>query len=45
MDVFTGTIHAKTDVKGRVFLPASFRKILQSFEGAGLKLRKDIHQD
>jgi len=45
MDAFTGTIHAKTDVKGRVFVPASFRKILQSFEGSGLRLRKDIHQD
>ena len=45
MNVFTGTTHAKTDVKGRVFVPATFRKILQSMEGECLVLRKDIHQD
>jgi len=44
MNIFTGTIHAKTDVKGRVFVPATFRKILQSMGGEGLILRKDIHQ-
>ena len=45
MNVFIGTIHAKTDVKGRVFVPASFRKILQSMGESRLVLRKDIYQD
>jgi len=45
MNAFTGTIHAKKDVKGRVFIPATFRKILQSFGDSCLVLRKDIHQD
>ena len=45
MNVFTGTTHAKTDAKGRVFVPAVFRKILQSMEGECLILRKDINQD
>ena len=45
MDVFTGTSHAKTDVKGRVFVPASFRKILQASEELHLVLRKDIYKD
>jgi len=45
MNVFTGTIHAKADVKGRVFVPAPFRKILQSSEELRLVLRKDIYKD
>jgi len=45
MDSFTGNIHAKTDAKGRVFVPASFRKILQSSEESFLVLRKDIYKD
>ena len=45
MDAFEGTIHAKVDVKGRVFVPASFRKILQSTPESRLKLRKDIFQN
>ncbi|MCL1933632.1 MAG: cell division/cell wall cluster transcriptional repressor MraZ [Candidatus Azobacteroides sp.] len=45
MDAFIGTINAKTDVKGRVFVPASFRKILQSSGEAHLVLRKDVYQD
>jgi len=45
MNSFIGTIHAKTDAKGRVFVPASFRKILQSLGESSLILRKDIHQD
>jgi MraZ protein len=32
-------------VKGRVFVPASFRKILQSSGNLQLILRKDIYQD
>jgi len=45
MNAFIGTIHAKTDGKGRVFVPASFRKILPSSEDSCLILRKDIHQN
>jgi MraZ protein len=45
MDAFIGTINAKTDVKGRIFVPATFRKILQSSGEARLVMRKDIHQD
>ncbi len=42
---FLGNIEAKADVKGRIFVPAVFRKRLQS-EGEGfLVLRKDIFQD
>ncbi|GHT39554.1 transcriptional regulator MraZ [Bacteroidia bacterium] len=36
---------AKTDAKGRVFVPATFRKILQTAEAAQLVLRKDIYKD
>ncbi len=42
---FLGNIEAKTDVKGRVFLPAVFRKVLQSSGQENLIMRKDIFQD
>lgn len=41
---FTGTIDAKTDEKGRVFVPSQFRKILQREEEEGLVLRRDIFE-
>lgn len=41
---FLGNIEAKTDTKGRAFLPASFRKELQSSAGESLVLRKDAFQ-
>lgn len=41
---FLGNIEAKTDAKGRVFLPASFRKILQAAGEETLVLRKDAFQ-
>ena len=41
---FLGNIEAKTDSKGRVFLPATFRKVLQSEGIEQLVMRKDIHQ-
>ncbi len=42
---FLGNMEAKADAKGRIFIPALFRKRLQS-EGEGfLVLRKDIFQD
>jgi MraZ protein len=45
MDRFIGNIDAKTDAKGRVFVPATFRKILQATGNLQLILRKDIYQD
>ena len=41
---FLGTIEAKTDAKGRAFLPASFRKILQAGGEERLVMRKDVFQ-
>ncbi len=41
---FLGNIEAKIDAKGRAFLPASFRKILQTGGEEGLVLRKDVFQ-
>ncbi|MDR2683533.1 MAG: division/cell wall cluster transcriptional repressor MraZ [Dysgonamonadaceae bacterium] len=45
MDNFIGNIDAKVDAKGRVFVPADFRKILQLKEDKRLILRKDIYED
>jgi MraZ protein len=45
MDHFIGNIDAKVDAKGRVFIPAAFRKILQSTEDTRLILRKDIYEN
>jgi len=42
---FLGNIEAKIDAKMRVFVPAAFRKILQSSDQNTLILRKDIFQD
>jgi len=42
---FIGNIEAKIDVKGRAFLPAVFRKVLQASGEENLVLRKDIFQD
>ena len=41
---FLGNIEAKTDAKGRVFLPAIFRKVLQQEGVEQLVLRKDVHE-
>lgn len=45
MNRFTGNIDAKVDVKGRVFVPAAFRKILQKLEDQRLTMRKDVYKD
>jgi MraZ protein len=45
MERFIGNIDAKADVKGRVFVPVIFRKILQTAGETHLVLRKDIFQD
>lgn len=46
---FIGTIEAKMDSKGRVFLPATFRRILlqdpPTAEDSRLIMRKDIFED
>ncbi|WP_294590245.1 division/cell wall cluster transcriptional repressor MraZ [uncultured Bacteroides sp.] len=42
---FLGNIEAKTDAKGRVFIPAVFRKQLQAAAEEKLVLRKDVFQD
>ena len=39
---FLGNIEAKIDSKGRVFLPAAFRKVLQASGESGLVMRKDV---
>ena len=42
---FIGNIEAKTDNKGRVFLPACFRRTLQAAACDVVMLRKDVYQD
>lgn len=42
---FIGNIEAKTDSKGRVFLPACFRRILQTAGCERVMLRKDVYQN
>ena len=42
---FLGNIEAKADAKGRIFIPAVFRKRLQSEGESFLVLRKDIFQN
>ena len=42
---FLGNIEAKVDSKGRVFIPATFRKQLQAASEETLIIRKDVFQD
>ena len=42
---FLGNSEAKTDAKGRVFLPSMFRKQLQAATEECLIMRKDTYQD
>lgn len=42
---FLGNIEAKTDAKGRVFLPVTFRKVLTGTGEANIVMRKDVFQD
>ena len=42
---FIGNIEAKSDSKGRVFIPATFRRALQAGENCKLMMRKDIFQE
>ncbi len=45
MDRFLGNIEAKADIKGRLFIPALFRKQLQAASEGRLIMRKDTFQD
>lgn len=40
-----GNINGRFDVKGRVFLPATFRKVLQTEGVSTIVMRKDVFQD
>ena len=42
---FWGNMEAKADVKGRIFLPSVFRKLLQASSEEHLIMRKDVFQD
>ena len=42
---FLGNIEAKVDAKGRIFLPAAFRKVMQSLGEGQVVVRKDAFQD
>lgn len=42
---FLGNIEAKTDAKGRAFLPASFRKVLTASGEDALVLRQDVYEN
>ena len=42
---FIGNIEAKSDSKGRIFVPASFRRTLQTGGATKLMMRKDIFQN
>lgn len=42
---FLGNIEAKTDAKGRVFLPSAFRRQLQSANEGCFIMRKDTYQN
>lgn len=42
---FFGDFPAKADAKGRVFLPAAFRKVLEAADEKRLVLRPDLYQD
>ncbi len=39
-----GNIEAKTDAKGRVFLPAAFRRVLQASGEESVVMRRDVYQ-
>ena len=41
---FLGNIAARTDTKGRAFLPSPFRKVLLAFGEESLVLRRDIYE-
>lgn len=45
MSTFIGKYEAKADVKGRVFIPSSYRKLLPAGEKERVIMRKDAEND
>lgn len=45
MSTFIGKYEAKADVKGRVFVPAAYRKLLSGDDRERLVVRKDVDHD
>lgn len=45
MSTFIGKYEAKADLKGRVFVPAAYRKLLQTVEKDHVVMRKDTEND
>lgn len=41
MQTFVGNIEARLDEKGRIFVPAAYRKILAEFESKRIVMRRD----
>lgn len=45
MDTFIGNIEAKADEKGRIFIPATYRKILVEMSSKHIIMRRDTDND
>lgn len=45
MNTFIGNIEAKVDEKGRIFVPAAYRKILQEAESKRIIMRRDTDNE
>ena len=45
MSTFLGKYEAKADVKGRIFIPSSYRKLLPDGERERIVMRKDAEND
>lgn len=45
MTTFIGNIEARLDEKGRIFIPAAYRKILAEYDSRRIVLRRDTEND
>ena len=45
MNTFIGNIEARTDEKGRIFVPASYRRILSEMDSHRIVMRRDIDNE
>ena len=45
MQTFVGNIEARLDEKGRIFVPAAYRKILAEFESKRIVMRRDTDNE
>ena len=45
MSTFIGKYDAKADVKGRIFIPSSYRKLLPEGDRSKVVMRKDADND